>query len=198
MLEYASEELCEKRGQLHSMNVDDFTACFLFEKNERLQDIVHQLKYEEKTSFGIALGKRVGGKLLSLPQFVSADYLIPIPLHKTKLKERGYNQSDFIARGISSVTKISVATKFLSRTKYTQSQTKLKFQERRENVNDVFVVKNKFQKEIANKTVLLVDDVITTGATVSSASSALKASGAKNVYAVSAALTALADGVKSI
>jgi ComF family protein len=169
--------------------VDGFQSCFLFEKNKRIQDIIHGLKYEQRTKFGFELGKRLGEKLKRENNFLSANFLIPIPLHKRKLRERGYNQSDFVAKGISSVTKIPVATKLLSREKYTQSQTHLTFQERQENVKEVFAVKEKFQKEVHNKSIILVDDVITTGATIFSAANSLRNSGVKNVFAVSAALT---------
>ncbi len=184
----------EKKKQFTQHNaVYGFQSCFLFEKNKRIQDIIHGLKYEQRTSFGFELGKRLGEKLKHETNFSSADFLIPIPLHKLKLRERGYNQSDYVAKGISSVTNIPVASKFLSRNKYTQSQTHLNFEQRQENVKDVFVVKEKFRNEIQNKSIILVDDVITTGATIFSAATSLRNAGVKNVFAVSAALTELAD-----
>jgi len=184
----------EKKKQFSQHNaLDGFQSYFLFEKNKRIQDIIHGLKYEQRTTFGFELGKRLGEKLKHENSFPNADFLIPIPLHKLKLRERGYNQSEFVAKGISSITKIPVASKFLSRNKYTQSQTHLNFQERQENVKEVFAVKEKFYKEIHNKSIILVDDVITTGATISSAARALKSSGVKNVYAVSVAVTAFQE-----
>ncbi len=179
-----------KKSELRDTGlIDDFLACFLFEKDKRIQDVLHGLKYEQKTSFGVRLGKELGEKILTDKIFSSADFIIPIPLHNLKLRERGYNQSECIAKGITSVTKIPARTNILLRSRYTQSQTHLNFSERQENVKNVFDVKKKFRNVIEGKTITLIDDVMTTGATTLSAARALKESGAGKILIATAALT---------
>jgi ComF family protein len=179
-----------KKSELRDGDIiDDFLACFLFQKDKRIQDVLHGLKYEQKTSFGTMLGKHLGKKMLTENIFTSADYLIPIPLHSLKLRERGYNQSECIAAGITSVTKIPMRTNILYRTRYTQSQTHLNFAERQENVKDVFMIKKNSGKHIEGKTIILVDDVMTTGATTLSAAGILKKNGVQKILVATAALT---------
>ena len=97
-----------------------------------------------------------------------ADLIIPIPLHPHKLKKRGYNQSEFIARGMASVLALPMSTDHLVRVENTETQTRKSRYARYENLKDAFSIKN--ASELVNKHVLLVDDVMTTGATLEACS----------------------------
>ncbi|MGB2867142.1 MAG: ComF family protein [Bacteroidota bacterium] len=164
----------------------DLVSCFVFEKGGAFQHIAHALKYQSFESVGVELGRRLGGVMKDWN--TGGDVLIPIPLHKIKLRERGYNQAECIAKGISSVTGIPVATNLLRRRKHTQTQTKLSLDERRSNVAEAFEILPESVPFLGNKTCILVDDVITTGSTVNSCARMLKNAGASNVIAASAAL----------
>ncbi|MBN2279934.1 MAG: ComF family protein [Candidatus Marinimicrobia bacterium] len=96
--------------------------------------------------------------------------LVPVPLHAIKKRERGYNQSELIAKGISEITKIPVVTNLVKRIKNTATQTKMNKKERIENMHRAFVA----QSEIVAKTVIIVDDVYTTGTTINSVAEAMK------------------------
>ena len=105
--------------------------------------------------------------------FDSVDLLLPVPLHPERMRKRGYNQSEWIARGIQSATGIAIDTTSLSRIQKTESQTRKQLFERPENVEDIFRLDN--ADALKNKHVLLLDDVITTGSTLSACAATLKA-----------------------
>jgi ComF family protein len=144
------------------------------------------LKYNGKFSIGFFLGKILADALKDKFNEWEFDYIVPVPLHHLKRAERGYNQSDFIARGIKSIIKIPINAKILIRTRFTESQTNLNMQERNENMKNAFSVKRK--KLLKGKTILLIDDVITTGATISECGRILLENGAVKVYAASVAI----------
>lgn len=166
--------------------VSDLVSRFVFEKGGAFQHIAHALKYQSFESVGIELGRRLGTVMKDWN--LSADVLIPIPLHKIKQRERGYNQAECIAKGISTVTGIRVATDLIRRRKHTKTQTKMSLDERRANVAEAFEIPLQSVSFLGNKTCILVDDVITTGATVNSCAQILKYAGASTIIAVSAAL----------
>ncbi len=168
--------------------VQDIFSCFLFEKDGKLQDVIHLLKYQGMKSLGIKLGDEIGRKITAEPEFVGADYLIPIPLHKLKKRERGFNQSEYICKGISAITNIPTHIDIIVRKKYTQSQTQLNLQERNENVGDAFEVNPRYQHLIPGKSFILVDDVITTGSTINACAKELTAHRADRIIAASIAL----------
>ncbi|MFT4696835.1 MAG: ComF family protein, partial [Urechidicola sp.] len=97
-------------------------------------------------------------------QLQEVDYVIPVPLHKKKLYERGYNQSEILSNGINNVIEKKILTNNLVRIRYTETQTKKNKLERLENIKNAFEVNN--PKELEGKTILLIDDVITTGSTL--------------------------------
>lgn len=164
--------------------INNFTSSFLFEKKGKFQEAIHLLKYKGIKSIGLKLGLVLGEKI-NQNNFGTIDIVAPVPLHKLKLRERGYNQTDFICEGISQATEYITKFDLISRTKYTQSQTALTFQQRNENVSDAFVLNDKYKDSIQNKVVLLVDDVITTGATIEAAGRVIRAGGAKTVFSAS-------------
>ena len=140
------------------------TACFFFAKSGKVQRLIHQLKYKGNKDAGIFLGQQLGESIKEAPLFQGIDYLIPVPLHPRREKQRGYNQSLMIAQGINEVTGIPIGDKYLIRAVYTDTQTKKSADERHKNVKDIFEVR--FPEELEGKHVLLIDDVLTTGATL--------------------------------
>jgi ComF family protein len=145
------------------------TIAFLyFRKGSRIQNLMHQLKYKKNQETGIRLGELYAYDLKRSTSFKQADLIIPVPLHPSKLKKRGYNQSECIANGISSILNIPVSTNNLIRTENTETQTKKSRYARYENLINAFSIKDK--SELINKHIMLVDDVLTTGATLEACS----------------------------
>lgn len=167
--------------------IDDFETLFYFEKGKLLQTVAHSLKYEEVMAFGFELGIRLGKKVSDR----MIDAIIPVPLNKRKERERGYNQSDVIAAGISSVLNIPVLSRIVRRTKYTVTQTHLNAEERKKNIADAFEVIN--AERIREKKILLVDDIITTGSTIQEIARVLKKNGAGQITAGSIGLARLGE-----
>ena len=166
--------------------ISGFTSLFVFEKDKELQNIIHGLKYEGKFRIGVYLGKMMGAELSGQFNEWKIDLIVPVPLHHLKKAERGYNQSEFIAKGIRSVSDIPVSTNSIKRNRFTETQTGFNLAERRENLKDAFSIKRK--TDLKGKKILLLDDVITTGATVSECGKILLETGAAKIYAASAAI----------
>lgn len=160
-------------------------ALLYFKKGGKVQNIIHNLKYKNQTGLGIKLGKLIGDRLNSAPDYMDIDLIIPVPLHKKRERSRGYNQSELIARGISAVLNISVNSNTLIRTITTDTQTKKGRYMRFENMRTVFSVKN--SEILAGKHILLVDDVITTGATIEACALELHKCGIKKLSIAAAA-----------
>lgn len=139
-------------------------ACFFFIKTGRIQQLMHALKYQSKTKVGIQIGIYYGNLLKQSSHFQTIDLIIPVPLHPRKEKQRGYNQSDTFAQGLASSMNIPWLKNGLIRTTYTETQTKKSVMERFDNVSNVFEVNR--SKSLKNKHILLVDDIMTTGATL--------------------------------
>lgn len=161
-----------------------FFLCY-FQKGGLLQSLVHGLKYREMTTFGEELGRRLGRMLTAS----SIDVILPVPLNPKKQRERGYNQSECIARGIAAVTGARISVTEVRRTRYTQTQTHLDAEQRKENVSGVFAVTN--TAPFAGRRVLIVDDIITTGSTIQELARTVKEAGASAVIVGSAGLAKL-------
>lgn len=147
------------------------SAEFFFSKSGRVQHLIHGLKYHRCRENGIFLGQEIGKSLLQAPDYQGIDYLIPIPLHPKKEKIRGYNQSHVIAEGVSEILNVPIAEHCLVRSVFTDTQTKKSREERWQNVKDIFKLEK--PEKLSHKHVLLIDDVLTTGATLMSAGKAL-------------------------
>ncbi len=167
--------------------IDEFVSLYYFEKGKLLQHLAHSLKYEEITAFGFELGVQLGNKLRDK----NIDCVIPVPLNKRKERERGYNQSDFVAKGISSIINVPVFSDVVRRVKYTVTQTHLNAQERKKNIAEAFAVTQ--SEKIKNKNILIVDDIITTGSTIQETAKVLMDSGATKVIAGSVGLAKLGE-----
>lgn len=139
------------------------SAAFYFTKGALVQQLMHELKYRGNKEIGIQLGKIMGTKLLESKRF-DADAIIPLPLFHTKERRRGYNQATVISEGISQVTGIPVLNQAVERSVFTETQTKKTRIERWKNIEGKFILTD--PQAIKNKHLLLIDDVITTGATL--------------------------------
>lgn len=140
------------------------SSFYLFQKKGSIQKIMHAIKYKHNKDLAVLVGKWYAEDLKEDPIISKADYVIPVPLHSKKFKIRGYNQSEEFAKGLAEGLKTNLNTSVLTRKEFTETQTKKSKYERWENVEDVFelIVPETFK----NKQVILVDDVITTGATI--------------------------------
>jgi ComF family protein len=152
-------------------NIYSASAYLFFHKGSRVQQLVHQLKYKGRKDVGISLGKIYGLTLLQSPWFNDLDLIIPVPLHPKKLTTRGYNQSEQFGLGLSESMKIPLNTQSLIRNEATETQTKMNRFKRWENVNRIFKIKD--PALLTGKNILLIDDVITTGATLEACIQAL-------------------------
>ncbi len=140
------------------------TSLFRFEKGSPYQSLLHELKYRGNKGVGLYLGRLLGQELLPT-SYSGCDILVPVPLHKKRLRKRGYNQSEIIARGCSEIMKIPVETSLLLRSTHRPSQTSLGRYERYQNVRGNFSVAPG-APDVSGKKILLIDDVMTTGATL--------------------------------
>ncbi|MBS1778853.1 MAG: ComF family protein [Bacteroidetes bacterium] len=147
------------------------TSFAYFTDGGLLQHLLHELKYNNRKDIGVFLGKLFAYDLAQINWQQGIDIIIPVPLHPQKEAARGYNQSALLADGMSFVWNIPVAGDLLYRTRNTDSQTQKTRAERIENMDGAFAVKN--ENALVNKHVLLVDDVLTTGATLESCAMAI-------------------------
>ncbi len=147
------------RISLHSA-----ASLYYFSKGSSTQKLIHNLKYKGRKKVGIELGNTLGYLLKEAPLFRTVDLIIPVPLHPKKERKRGFNQSDLFAQGLSESMKIPWLKNGLKRKSFTETQTQKTRMERFENVLRVFEVED--EKALQGKHILLVDDVITTGATL--------------------------------
>ncbi|MCX6310471.1 MAG: ComF family protein [Bacteroidetes bacterium] len=139
-------------------------SLFVFTKGGKVQELIHNLKYNGRTDAGIAAGKLFGNEIKDLTPFNTIDAVIPVPLHRDKLAKRRYNQAACFGEGLASAMKIPQYEHGILRLSATETQTKKNRNERWENVEDVFTLNKKIN--LKGKHILLVDDVITTGATI--------------------------------
>ncbi|HBG61381.1 MAG TPA: hypothetical protein DDX37_06095 [Candidatus Omnitrophica bacterium] len=157
----------------------DFAWCACFFEDP-LKDLIHQFKYNQKTQLSGQFSKLMVHFIkeyhMDIEQF---DFMVPIPLHPTRKRERGYNQSFLLASQLSRIFNINLNINLLIKTKNTKNQSLLSKKERWTNITGAFKIKN--PNEVNNKSILLIDDLLTTGATSSEAAKALKSAGAKTV-----------------
>lgn len=139
------------------------SAQFYFTKESLMQHLMHQLKYKGNKELGVQLGRIMGEQLRKSGRF-TVDALIPLPLFPDKERRRGYNQATVLCQGIAETMQVPVLNNIITRPQHTETQTKKGRIERWKNMEGKFVLINK--TAIENKHILLVDDVVTTGATL--------------------------------
>ena len=139
-------------------------ALLHFKSGNSIQKLLHHIKYKNNQELAIIMGRMMAQAFLSFKLFEECDTLIPVPLHIKKMRKRGYNQSSLLAKGINEILKKELLDNLLIRTRSTETQTKKTRYNRFENMKNVFKVIDK--SLIENKHVVLIDDVITTGATL--------------------------------
>lgn len=170
------------------VQIDHATSYFHYRKGSRYQKLIHCIKYKGMKELGLDTGRKFGDVLTESEKFSRVDWIVPVPLHPKKEKARGFNQSEWIARGIAEAMKKPMHANNLHRKIFTTTQTRKNRFERWQNVDGIFGVKNR--DEFENRHVLLIDDVVTTGSTLEAcAYELLKIRGAK----VSIATLAFAD-----
>jgi ComF family protein len=154
-------------------------AFLKFRKTGIVQHLLHQLKYNNHPEVGVRLGKLFGNEMKDLGLGSDLDLIVPLPLHSSREKNRGYNQSAKFAEGLSESLRVPLSVSVCERRKKTQTQTRKTRTERWENVDDAFVIKG--HNAINGKHILLVDDVITTGATIEACGRQLINAGCKEL-----------------
>ncbi len=168
--------------------INNALSGFYFQKNNPLQAVIHALKYDNRTDAGVYLGRIIGSQLATTLWINSIKAIVPMPLHPKKEHRRGYNQAAHIAKGISEVVGVAVQNNMVKRSVDNPSQTTQSRHERWENVEGIFEITDKL---VAGTHLLLVDDVITTGATIEACAMTITASGCE--VSVATAATALMD-----
>ena len=146
-------------------------SLLFFRHGNVAQTLLHQIKYADNLRLAKQFGGLLGEELLASGRFDGVDCLVPVPLHPLRKLKRGYNQSELLCRAIASVLNKPVVVNNLIRKRYTDSQTHKNRMDRMDNMSDVFAVRHPEQFE--NKHLLLVDDIITTGATTENCYAAL-------------------------
>jgi ComF family protein len=150
--------------------VEYATALFQYQKGSRFQRLIHELKYRNRQDIGMEMGRLLGVELKGSP-IASADIILPVPLHRKKLRQRGYNQCHPIAEGLSASLGIPWSPRQLSRISLSLTQTHKSRMDRWSNVEGIFRVET--PEIMTGKHVVLIDDVVTTGATLDACATVL-------------------------
>lgn len=163
------------------------SAWFYYERGNRTTALIRALKYHRRRSLGLPLGKAAANELAGTSFFTDIDAIVPIPLSRKRYRQRGYNVCDDIARGVSLVTHLPVCRHAVKRTVDNPTQTRQLPFERKQNVQGIFSVEQ--PSLVRGRHLLLVEDVVTTGATVASCAAALAAAGARCVSVLALAVS---------
>lgn len=153
------------------VSVERAFGFFYFTPEGNFRKLIHAIKYKGEKEAASSLGRLYALRLKESGILDTVDLIVPVPLHKKKQRQRGYNQSEWIAKGISGATGLKIATNLLRRRHRTHTQTRKSGYERWENVQDAFCLAAPLPPECRH--LLLVDDVITTGATLTACALAL-------------------------
>lgn len=152
--------------------IEKAAALFYYHPHSETAQLVYRLKYNNRPDIGEDMGRIMANELQATDFFSDIDVLLPVPLASKRLRQRGYNQSEQLAIGISDITHLPIVSKVLRRKHFQQSQTTLNRWQRQENVTDTFQLKE--EHLLQGKHVLLIDDICTTGATLIACANVLK------------------------
>ncbi len=153
------------------VNISAASAFYYYDKGQKVQKLIHRLKYKGQKEIGIKIGELYGQELSKSPFFNDVNLIHAVPLHKSRLRSRGYNQSEYFVQGLSTAMKVTALNNLIVRNKKTETQTRKNRFSRWKNVNEVFSLTS--TNDIEGKHILLVDDVITTGSTLAACAEAL-------------------------
>ena len=167
-----SDDNFVKRRFVGRIPVEHATALLIFSRKSKAQRLLHQIKYMGNTDLAVTMGRQMGLLLAENRLYDDIDLLVPVPLHRRKERQRGYNQSLLLCQGIAQTFPRPIADGNLRRIKHTESQTHKNRVQRLENMKEVFSLDN--PDAFRGKHLLLIDDVITTGATTEACWNALK------------------------
>jgi len=160
------------------LDLDGIHSVFLFEDGVR--KVIHRFKYANRHSLTLILARLMADHWHS--NTMSADLLVPVPLHPARQRERGYNQADLLAQALGDMISLPVVMTGFRRVRSTQSQTRLNAADRRENVQGAFAYGPRRDNILSDRRVVVIDDVCTTGSTLEACSQALKDAGASTVW----------------
>ncbi len=169
---------------------DHLVSLFRFEKGAPIQSLLHELKYGGQMGVGLVLGRRLGSAVGSVLDPGEFSGCVPVPLHPVRRRERGYNQCALLCRGLAGATGVPGMESLLKRTRPTPSQTSLGVGERMANVDGAFACRRRAGRRIAGGSLLLVDDVLTTGATLRACGMVLRRAGVRRLVACTTAIAA--------
>ena len=175
------EEIYEtllKEYEPQQLALDAIGSLYTFEQDSPVQHLIHAIKYKGCRLLAEEIGADLGLTLQAFVEFSQIDLVIPVPLHRAKLRDRGYNQAEYIAKGFSRARNVEFMPSGLKRVRHTQSQTTLSAHQRTTNIANAFTVT---PKEVTGAKVLLCDDVFTTGATLNACANVLLNAGAESV-----------------
>ncbi len=156
----------------HLTPVERAAALLFYEPHSEMARLVYDMKYHDRPDIGEDMGRLMANEMQFARYFDGIDILLPVPLSRKRMRQRGYNQSEQLAIGISDITHLPVVTKALRRKHFVKSQTQLSRHERQENVDDMFELRD--GSLLQDKHILLVDDICTTGATLMACIEVLK------------------------
>lgn len=193
---FANKKTCEKCGKIllddsffncckdcrtENHDFDKGYTCLMYGLMER--KVLKRFKYCGESYMKDKLSKLLYDRLkIELDKGLLCDYIAFVPIHKRKKAERGYNQAELLAKGLSKITGIECLSKILVRDKYTVPMSGLDKQMRKINLKEAFSINEEWKGEIEGKNILLIDDIYTTGATADCCSILLKEEGATMVY----------------
>lgn len=166
-------------------------ALYTFTQDGPVQHLMHAVKYLGCYDLGVAMGQELGRALSMFVEFDRIDSVVPVPLHRARMRERGYNQAEAIARGVALARKLDLFPDAITRSRHTRSQTRLGADRRISNVRQAF---HAVAHDVADRRVLICDDVCTTGATLNACAETLLANGAISVVAATVAKDILTSG----
>lgn len=177
----------------HLIPVERATAGFYYSRHSSTKHLFYAFKYGRQPKVAYQMGIWLAGRLLPTGFFDGIDFMLPVPLALSHQIKRGYNQSEWLAQGISSVTGLPIRTDCLSRNEVRHSQTRLRRSERITNVKDSIL--NRQPGKLKDKHILLIDDIMTTGATLLACGEALKTAEGIRISILTLGLTQTSTGI---